>query len=198
MNAKHWCSLHSCATFWETFFLTRNITGGAPMRATAVESFLLLPPLYPPASRSAYWVSPSFFTPHCATYRRTEHHLVSHHDWQFHLNHEVACSLTLPWQQIPPALPGDGRTAPDVLVLSKGHWWRQTVDSNPSAGGLAPSLSAHWEAGKQSFTVSTNTAAIYYHDSNVLVLLLHTVHFRYWTVYYYYLYYSYNFLDIYK
>lgn len=73
----------------------------------------------------------------------------------------MACSLIPPWRQIPLALPGVGRTAPDVLVLSKGHWWRQTADSNPSVGGLAPSLSVHWEAGKQSFTVSTNTAAIW-------------------------------------
>lgn len=78
LNTKHYSVTH--LRRWETFFLTRNMTGGAPIRAMAVESFLLLPPLYPPASRSAYWVSPSFFTPHCATCRTTSRHIVEHHD----------------------------------------------------------------------------------------------------------------------
>lgn len=45
------------------------MTGAAPIREMAVESLRLFPPLYFPASRSAYWLRPSFCTPHCATYR---------------------------------------------------------------------------------------------------------------------------------
>lgn len=48
---------------------TKKMTGAAPIREMAVESLRLFPPLYFPASRSAYWLRPSFCTPHCATYR---------------------------------------------------------------------------------------------------------------------------------
>ena len=51
---------------------TRNMTGGFPMRAIAVESFLLLPPLYVPAERSLYSVRPSFLMPQSATCMATK------------------------------------------------------------------------------------------------------------------------------
>ena len=47
--------------------LTRKTSCGSPIRAMAVDSFLLLPPLYVPATRLAYRVRPSFLMPHCTT-----------------------------------------------------------------------------------------------------------------------------------
>lgn len=68
----------------------------------------------------------------------------------------MCCCLTLPWRLTPPARRGGEHTAPDVHVPSEGHWWRQTEGSSPSAGGLAPSLSARWGAGRNSFIRCTD------------------------------------------
>lgn len=48
--------------------LTRKITGGHPIRAIAVESLRLFPPLYVPADLLEYLTSPSFWIPHSATF----------------------------------------------------------------------------------------------------------------------------------
>lgn len=44
------------------------MTGGQPIKAIAVESFRLFPPLYVPADLLEYLTSPNFWTPHSATF----------------------------------------------------------------------------------------------------------------------------------
>ena len=50
--------------------LTRNIIGGSPTRAMAVDSFLFMPPLYVLEGLSANFVKLSFFIAHSTTYRK--------------------------------------------------------------------------------------------------------------------------------
>lgn len=48
--------------------LTRKSTGGPPIRAMAVDSLRLFPPLKVPADLLTYLTSPSFWIPHLATF----------------------------------------------------------------------------------------------------------------------------------
>lgn len=49
--------------------LTKNTTDGFPIKAIAVDNFLLLPPEYVPAHLLPWASKPNFRIPHTATYK---------------------------------------------------------------------------------------------------------------------------------
>ncbi len=153
-----WCIFGLWCTSWindhkVSCTLTKNTTGGPPMSAIAVESFLM----FPPAVASCGFV----FIFHQAQFTNGPN-LPPATNKQPIRSLDISCNInsqTFPliaaknWPRTLPSLgcPAEWRKTPDVLVQSAGRWWHQTADSSPYSDALHRSLSAPLQKTSQEF-----------------------------------------------